>query len=117
MSRSVSRREALKHLGSASAAIAMGGGIIRGQPASIRIAGMPVEIAVAPISSATVRITVAAVVGSGGVLDDGALVRGAEARPLARRRVAASFGPVRAGLSTVRFTADPPTIHVETRAG
>ena len=42
---------------------------------------MPVEIAIASVSPVTVRITVAAIVGTGGVPDDGALVarRGREA--------------------------------------
>ena len=42
-----SRRDALKHIGSAGAGAVFGGGIIRGQTEPIRIAGMPVEIAVA----------------------------------------------------------------------
>ena len=107
----------MKRLGSAGAALALGGGTIRGQSSPIRIAGMPVEIAVAPISPVTVRITAAPIVGTGGVPDDGALVRAAEGRVTARRRTAASFPPVPAGNFTVRFTPEPPTIHVDTRAG
>ena len=95
----------------------MGGGLIRGQTAPIRVAGMPVEIAVAPVTAVTVRITVAAVAGAAGVPEDGALVRAAEARALARSRTADSFDPVAAGNLRVRFTADPPTIHVEGRGG
>src|SRR5262245_46361614 len=90
-----SRRNALKHLAAAGAAAAVGPIVIRGQSAPIRIAGMPVEIAVASISPVTVRVTVSAIAGTGGVPDDGALVAAAEAKPLARRREA--FAPVRAG--------------------
>jgi alpha-glucosidase/alpha-D-xyloside xylohydrolase len=111
-----SRREVLKQIGSASAGVALGGGLFRGQTSPIRAAGMPVEIAVGAVSPVTVRITVAAIVGTGGVPDDGALVRGAEARATARRRTAESFAPVEAGNLRVRFTADP-AIHIETRAG
>jgi alpha-glucosidase/alpha-D-xyloside xylohydrolase len=111
-----SRRNALKHLAAAGAAAAFPPAIIRGQPSPIRVAGMPVEIAVASIGPVTVRISVAAIVGTGGVPDDGALVAAADARPVARGRTAA-WKPVRAGSLTVRYTADPPTIHVDSRDG
>jgi alpha-glucosidase/alpha-D-xyloside xylohydrolase len=117
MSKPVSRRRALTHLAAAGAAAAFGPAVIRGQAAPIRIAGMPVEIAVSSISPVTVRITVAAIVGTGGVPDDGALVAAAQRKPLARRRTAAAFSPVRAGELTVRYTADPPAIHVDTIKG
>jgi len=44
MSDSVSRRQALKQLGAASAGFMLGGKIIRGRAADIVIAGQPVEI-------------------------------------------------------------------------
>jgi alpha-glucosidase (family GH31 glycosyl hydrolase) len=109
----ISRRQAIRQIGTAGAAVALGGGIIRGQETPIRIAGMPVEIAVASITPHTVRITVAAIVGTGGVPDDGALVKAADTEALARRRRAESFPPVKAGNLAVRFTPDPPAIHVE----
>ena len=111
-----SRRSALKHIAAATAAAAFRPVVIRGQTSPIRVAGMPVEIAVASIGPATVRITVAAIAGTGGVPEDGALVPAAEAKPVARGRTA-EWKPVRAGTLTVRFTADPPTIHVDTREG
>ena len=117
MSERLSRRRALKHLAAAGAAAAFSPVVIRGQSAPIRVAGMPVEIAVASISPVTVRITVAAIVGTGGVPDDGALVAAAEGKPLARRRTPDAFTPVRAGNLTVRYTADPPAIHVDTIKG
>ena len=112
-----SRRNALKQLAAAGAAAAFSPVVIRGQATPIRVAGMPVEIAVASISPVTVRITVAAIVGTGGVPDDGALVAAAEGKPLARRRTSEAFTPVRAGNLTVRYTADPPAIHVDTIKG
>src|SRR5688572_15114707 len=112
-----SRRNALKQLAAAGAAAALNPEVIRGQATPIRVAGMPVEIAVASISPVTVRITVAAIVGTGGVPDDGALVAAAEGKALARRRTAAAFTAVRAGNLSVRYTADPPAIHVDTIKG
>ena len=58
MSDFVSRREALKKLGKATASLALTGGVIRGQGTDIVVAGKPVEIAVASVSPNTVRITV-----------------------------------------------------------
>lgn len=117
MPHELSRRQALKQIGSAGAGVVLAGGIIRGQSAPIRIAGMPVEIAVASVSPSTARITVAAIVGTAGVPEDGALVPAAEPKPLARRRASESFAPVRAGNLAVRYTAEPPAIHIVTAAG
>lgn len=113
MSERVSRRHALKRITSAGAGVILSGGVIRGELQRIRIAGMPVEIAVASVGPSTVRITVAAIVGAAGIPDDGALVRAAETPPIARRRAPETFRPVRAGQVTVRYTAEPPTIHIE----
>lgn len=114
MSEPLSRRDALKQIAAAGAGVVATGGIIRGQAALIRIAGMPVEIAVASISASTVRITAAAIVGAGGLPEDGALVKEAEATPIARGRVADRFKPIKAGNLVVRYTAEPPTIHIDT---
>jgi alpha-glucosidase/alpha-D-xyloside xylohydrolase len=108
------RRTALKQFGAAGAGVALSGGVIRGQTAPIRIAGMPVEIAVASIGSTAVRITAAAIAGTGGVPDDGALVRAAEPKPIARARRAVPPFTVKAGNMVVRYTDGPPVIHVET---
>jgi alpha-glucosidase (family GH31 glycosyl hydrolase) len=112
-----SRRTALKQIAAAGVAATVTPITIRGQGAPIRIAGMPVEIAIASVSPVTVRITVAAIAGTGGVPDDGALVRAADGKPLARRRRGEEFTPVRAGNLTVRYSPDPPTIAVETVKG
>jgi len=117
MSESLSRRDALKQIAAAGAGVVVSGGIIRGQAAPIRIAGVPVEIAVASLSASTVRITAAAIAGAGGVPEDGALVKEAEVKPIARGRVAETFEPIRAGNLVVRYTDDPPTIHVDTARG
>ncbi len=118
MAEPVSRRDLLKQLGTAGAAAMFSGTILRGQSQPILVAGNPVEILIASISPSTVRITVVpAGASAAAVADDGALVRAAEGRPLGRRRVPDSFAPVRAGNLVVRFTAEPPTIHVDTSDG
>ena len=117
MSDPLSRRDALKQIAAAGASVVAASGIIRGQAAPIRMAGVPVEIAVASISASTVRITAAAIVGAGGVPEDGALVKEAEAKPIARGRVADTFKPIKAGNLVVRYTAEPPMIHVDSATG
>jgi alpha-glucosidase len=115
----VSRRDALRQIGTAGAGVVLAGGIIRGQSTNILVAGRPVEILVSALSRATVRLTVLPI-DSGRVETvppDGALVPEAEGRTLARRRAPDRFDPVRAGDLTVRFTSGPPTLHVETAAG
>lgn len=117
MSRPVSRRDALKRLSAAGAGVMFSGGVIRGQLSPIVIAGKPVEIAVASVSRSTVRLTVLPLE-SGTPLpvpSHQALVRAAEGKLLGRRRE--TFAPVRAGDLTVRFTADPPALHVVNAAG
>jgi alpha-glucosidase (family GH31 glycosyl hydrolase) len=109
------RRDALKQIGIAGAGAMLGGAYIRGPRASIVVAGRPVEIAIASITPATVRITLLPLDGTR-VAEDGALVKAADGRPSGRAHDPQSFTPIRAGELTVRFTADPPTLHVE-RAG
>jgi alpha-glucosidase/alpha-D-xyloside xylohydrolase len=117
MSHRLSRRDALKRLGTAGAAAVLPAGVFRGQSEAIRIAGMPVEIAVAFPGPNTVRITAAAIVGTGGVPEDGALVRAAEAATPTRRRVPERFAPIRGGNLVVKYSGEPPAIDVETTAG
>src|SRR4029450_3523588 len=117
MSQRPSRRNALKPLAAAGVGAALHPVVIRGQSPPIRVAGMPVEIAVASISPVTVRVTVSAIVGTGGVPDDGALVPAAEAKPGVRGRRPEALARVRAGTLSVRYTADPPTIHVHNAKG
>ncbi len=116
MRRHVSRRDALKRLSAAGAGVVFSGGIIRGQSSPIVIAGKPVEIAIAAVSRSTVRITVLALEGGKPLPfpNHNALVRAADGKPIGRKR--GTFAPVRAGDLSVRFTVDPPTLHVENAA-
>lgn len=115
----LSRREALKRLGSAGAGILLDRGIIRGQSKDIVISGKPVEISVSSLSSSTARLTVLPIERgrAAAVPRDGAVALEGEGRPLARRRVRERFDPVSAGSLVVRFTAEPPTLHIKTRTG
>jgi alpha-glucosidase (family GH31 glycosyl hydrolase) len=118
MPESLSRREALKQLGATSAGLVLGGRIIRGRVADIVIAGQPVEIGVASVSESTVRITVRPI--QQGVPAPlpatGELVPMNE-KSLARGRAASTVARVPAGNLVVKFSDDPPTIHIETRTG
>ena len=117
MPHSLSRREALKQIGTAGAGVVLAGGVLRGQRTPIRIAGMPVEVAVSFLGPHTVRLTAAAIAGTGGVPEDGALVQAADAKPLARGRDVDQLKAIKSGNLVVRYTADPPTIHIEKADG
>ena len=114
MQRHFTRRRALKQLGLAGTGFALSGGITRGQASPIIVNGVPAEIAVASVSPITVRLTVLPLGGTG-IPDDGALVARAEGRPVEKRRE--PFPRIRAGTLTVRFTAEPPTLHVDDATG
>ena len=109
------RREALKQIGAASAGLALGGGILRGQSGDIMVAGQPVEIAVSSVSPVTVRLTVRPIQNSvaAPVSRTGALVQEEFGPALARATTAKPLSGVRAGEVFVRFTESPPTIHVQ----
>ena len=117
MSQPISRRDALKRIGAAGAGVVLPSTVIRGQNAPIRIAGMPVEIAVSMLGPSTVRVTAAAIVGAAGVPEDGALVKSADVTPLARRRHLDQFPAIKSGSLVVRFVPGPPTIHIEKSDG
>ena len=115
----ISRRDALKQIGAASAGFALGGGILRGQGADIIVGGQPVEIAVSSVSALTVRVTIRQLQNAVAtpVPFTGALVQNEFGTALARGNAPATLSRVRAGDLVVRLTASPPTIHVDTSAG
>ena len=119
MSHRLSRREALKRIGTAGAGLVLARGIIRGRSSDIVVAGKPVEIVVSSLGPGTVRLTVLPLdAGRVAVLPvDGALVAEAEGRELSRRRTSDRFDRIRAGNLTVRFTNEPPALHIETTKG
>jgi alpha-glucosidase/alpha-D-xyloside xylohydrolase len=113
----LSRRAALKRLGSAGAGLTLAGIVLRGQNRPIIIGGLPVEIAVASLSPYTVRVTVrpAGSASPAILAADGALVGDAEGRRVGQP--AAESAPIRAGNITVRFTAEPPILHIANARG
>ena len=100
----------LKQLSLAGAGVALSGGVIRGQATPIVVAGVPIEIVVASVTRATVRITVMPLQGAT-LPEHHALVAAAAGKVMARKRE--TFAPVRAGDLTVRFSAEPPTLHID----
>ena len=111
----VSRREVLVQLASAGAAVVLPTGIIRGQGEAIRVAGVPVEIAIFSVSPVTVRMTVRPVQTEGAlpIPFTGALATPEFGPAFAQGSTAAAVSQVRAGDLTVRYSSGPPTIHVE----
>ncbi len=97
----------------------LGHAVIRGQAGDILVAGKPVEIAVFALSPVTVRLTVRPIEGTRvvDVAEDGALVPEAAGRLAGRGQTTSEVHRFRAGEILVRYTADPPTLHVETLAG
>jgi alpha-glucosidase (family GH31 glycosyl hydrolase) len=115
MTDEISRREALKRIGVAGVGIHASSAFARiGGVAPIVIAGQPAEIRVSTLSASTARITIlplgeddARVSYTGALTNENAgeqRVRGSDAARLSR---------VRAGDLVVRYTAAPPTIHIE----
>jgi hypothetical protein len=115
MSSSVSRRAALRQLAAAGAGTLIAPQVLRGQASPLIVAGRPVEIAIASVSAATVRITVRDVSAGATLPNQGALVDAARGRSVGRQRGA--FESVRAGDLVVRATLNPLTIDVTTRDG
>ena len=101
MSRPVTRREIVKQLGFAGTGLVLAPVILRAAQADITVAGQPVDIAIAPVSRTTVRITISAAAATP-VSDDGALVRAAAA-PVTRRQSRAEPTVVATGDLRVRY--------------
>ena len=122
MSDDISRRDAILQLGALAATATIAGKgssitrIIQAQAGDIIVGGQPVDIAVTTISAETVRITL--LPASGSVPAVGALANDVFdefGRRVARSNQAARLQRVTSGSMTVRYTAGPPTIHVENR--
>jgi alpha-glucosidase len=115
----ISRRDALKSLGSSAAALGLPGSILRLVAAEpFRVAGQPAELEVQPVSKVTVRLTLRATTAATQPLPlTGALLRDEFGAPVARSADATKLGRVRAGDVIVRLSTNPPTVHVETRRG
>ena len=109
----------MKQIGAAGAGAILSGGILRGQGADLRIAGQPVEIAVIALSPSTVRLSVLPIEGGrpSEIPLNGGLVEPRAGKAAGRARSGPAMKSIRAGDLVVRFTEDPPTLHVETSRG
>src|SRR5215813_8413422 len=119
MSQNLSRRDALKSIGSASVVALLDAQSLAAQEAAIRIAGQPVEIAVSSVSAVTVRLSVTPIVdGQPQPLPhDGSLTQRTWAPPAARITSLTRARDVRCGDLVVKLTPDPLTIRVEDKDG
>ena len=111
MSDRISRREAVSRLATVATALAPVR-VVRGQAQPFIVAGKPVEVVIASISSSTLRISVVAS-GSTGVANDGALVATAEGRSSRRHRFAVT--PFEVGELMLQLADSPLTLTVATR--
>ena len=118
MSKRVTRRTALQQMAAAGSAL-LWPRVIRGQTADIVIAGQPVEIAVFSLSPVTARITIRPLESGQpqAIPYTGALDRETGGESRARARDGARLDRVNAGDLVVRFTENPPTLHISNRAG
>jgi alpha-glucosidase/alpha-D-xyloside xylohydrolase len=117
MAKPINRRTALKRLGTASAAL-LWPRVIRGEAADIIVAGQPVEIAVWSLAPSTARITIRPLQNGNAapIAYTGALAQEQPGESRARARAHEQASRVRAGDLIVRYTADPPTLHIDDRS-
>ena len=118
MNKTLSRRQALKNIGSASAAVLFGRSAAA-KETDIHVAGRAVEIMVASISRHTVRISVVPIIDGkpGPIPYDGALARQAWSPPIARVRSLGAIRTIRCGDLTVTLSGEPLTIRIEAKDG
>src|SRR5499427_8804816 len=119
MNEKLSRRKALKGIGSAGVVALLDAQSLTAQEAAIRIAGRLVEITVAPVSAVTARLSVTPVVdGRPQTLPhDGSLAQRTWSPPVARITSLTRARHVRCGDLVVKITPDPLTIRVEAKDG
>src|SRR5262245_66297550 len=108
MNEKLSRRKALKGIGSAGVVALLDAQSLTPQEAAIRIAGQPVEIVVAPVSAVTVRLTVTPIVDgkSQPLPHDGSLAQRTWSPPAARITSLARARQARCGDLVVKLTPE-----------
>ena len=118
MNKKLSRRDALKSIGSASASALLG---IRAaaQSTAIQIAGKPVELSISSVSADTVRLSIVPIVKGQpqAIPHDGSLAQQSWAPTVARLTALPRARQVRSGNLIVKLTPDPLTIRIETKDG
>ena len=116
MNKFSTRREVMKRIATVGV---VGQGIARAQPASIQIAGRPVEIALSSVSPQTVRLTIQPLDNNQPqpIPVDGALAKDNWGPQLARFRALDRPRRVKCGDLTVKLSGNPLTIRMESKAG
>lgn len=110
----ISRRRALTQIGAAGAAAVLAPAVLWGQNGDIIINGAPMEFEIGEAPSGIyIRARRVGATGTSWVTDDGALAKPLSARIKGGRTAASIASTVAKSGFTVRFTATPPTIHVE----
>lgn len=119
MPQAFSRRDVLKGFGALGAASVLPAAVLRGQDVPIAVAGRAVEVVIASVSPATVRISILPIEAGrpAPVPLNGGLAMANVGTPAGRARAVETFAPVRAGGFTVGFTAEPPSLRLETGDG
>ena len=119
MSQNLSRRDALKSIGSASVVALLDAQSLAAQEAAIRIAGQPVEIAVSSVSAVTVRLSFTPIVNGQPqpLPHDGSLSQRTWSPPAARITSLTRARQVRCGDLMVKLSPDPLIIRVEAKDG
>src|SRR5262245_47905232 len=120
MNEKLSRRKALKGIGSAGVVALLDAQPLTAQESAIRIAGQPVEIAISSVSAVTVRLSVTPIVNGQPqpLPHDGSLAQPTWSRDPIRLTSLTGARTIsfRGGL-VVKLTPDPLTIRVEAKDG
>ena len=117
MTKRLDRREVLKGVGAACAAVLLPqkAGAASPQASGLRVAGQDVEIQVATVSAHTLRLTILPIKDGKliAVPDDGSLVRTTWGEPLAKLRGDARSQSVKSGNLTVKVSTAPLSFSIE----
>ena len=119
MNKKLSRRKALKGIGSTGIAALLKTQALTAQNAAIRVAGQPVEISVTPISPHTARISLVPIVNNQvqPIPTDGSLVQQKWSPPAARWSTAGNGASVKCGELVVKLAAAPLSMRIEAKDG
>jgi alpha-glucosidase (family GH31 glycosyl hydrolase) len=117
MTKRFDRREVLKGVGAACAAILLPqkAGAASPQASGLRVAGQDVEIQISSVSAHTLRLAILPIKDGKAVAvpDDGSLVRTTWGEPLAKLRGDARSQSVKSGNLTVKVSTDPLSFSIE----
>ena len=116
MTTSIGRRDAIKQLSAAAAALALPAFVLR-LPEPLVVAGQQAELTVSPVSAMTVRLTIRAISNTQPIPFTGALARDEFGRVVTRTTSAKARAKVGNLVVTLTSKQSGPTITVETNKG